>query len=83
MYLPPPHERVSGQYKQSEVIRNAYPQLQQEGGCVQEGKEAGAEWGKNSDVPVGLEASVVISGLTCPSPDWLVLHETTADSRGN
>ena len=60
-----------------------YTQLQQEGGCMQEGREAGAEWDKNSDVPAGLEASVVISGLTCPSPDWLAHHDTAADSRGN
>lgn len=59
----------------SEVISNAYTQLLQEGGCMQEGKEAGAEWDKNSNVPAGLEASVVISGLTCPSPDWLA-HQT-------
>lgn len=50
---------------------------------MQEGREAGAEWDKNSDVPAGLEASVVISGLTCPSPDWLAHHDTAADSRGN
>ena len=65
------------------MISNVYNQLQQEGGCVQEGREAGAEWGTNSDVPVGLEASVVISRLTCPSPDWLAHHETSADSQGN
>lgn len=50
---------------------------------MQEGREAGAELGKNSDVPVGLEASVVISRLTRPSPDWLAHHETSADSQGN
>ena len=57
-----PHERVSGQCRQSEVTSTAYTELQQEGGHVQEGREAGSEWDKDSDVPVGLAVSMMISG---------------------
>lgn len=57
-----PHERVRGQCRQSEVTSTAYTELQQEGGHVQEGREAGSEWDKDSNVPVGLAVSMMISG---------------------
>lgn len=54
-----------------------------EGGCVQEGREAGAEWGKNSGVPVGLEGHLWWSPDS-PVPLLTGLFTmTSADSRGN